>query len=184
MRKLRADVQCPLVPPVTANLLDPWARKHLIAQTKVVLEQHRVAASVRGRNGWHTWLAEQAAAGNRKTFAWIRQEESAWAPSGTSKAEQLEVADAGWWQLWGKAMSDEELAAALFEMPAAPAVPAMRPLTGWQLRGAGLSMGNKAGGADGLQTVDWQQWPMQHWDMLAEVVGFANGKGNGPSNCC
>ena len=63
VRKLRADVQCPLVPPVTANLLDPWARKHLIAQTKVVLEQYRVAASVRRRNGWHTWLAEQAAAG-------------------------------------------------------------------------------------------------------------------------
>ena len=66
---MRADVQCPLVPPVTANLLDLWARKHLIAQTKVVLEQHRVAASVRRRNGWHIWLADQAAAGNRKTFA-------------------------------------------------------------------------------------------------------------------
>ncbi len=107
MRKLRADVQCPLVPPVTANLLDPWLRKHIIAQTKVVLEQHRVAASDRRRNGWHIWLAEQAAAGNWKTFAWIRQEEVAWAPSGTSKAEQLELADAGWWQLCGsgKAMT-------------------------------------------------------------------------------
>jgi hypothetical protein len=75
-RKLRANVQCPQVPPATANLLDPWARKHLIAQTKAVLERHRVAAAVRRRDGWHTWLAEQAATGNRKTFAWIRQEEA------------------------------------------------------------------------------------------------------------
>ena len=77
-------------------------------------------------------------------------------------------------------MSDEELAAALFEVPAAPAVPPMKPLTGWQLRGAGLSMGNKAGGADGLQTAAWQQWPMQHWDMLAEVVDLCERKGQWP----
>ena len=75
VQKLRADVQCPQVPPVTANLLDSWARKALITQTRLALETHRVAASVRRRTGWHAWLAEQAAEGSRKTFAWIRAEE-------------------------------------------------------------------------------------------------------------
>ena len=74
--KLRADVQCPKVPPVTANLLDPWVRKTLIAQSKRVLEQHRVEAFVRRLNGWHTWLADQVAEGNRKMFAWIRADEA------------------------------------------------------------------------------------------------------------
>ena len=31
LQKLRSNVQCPQVPPVTANLLDPWVRKTLIA---------------------------------------------------------------------------------------------------------------------------------------------------------
>ncbi len=31
-RKLRAGDQCPLVPPVAANVLDSWARKHLIVK--------------------------------------------------------------------------------------------------------------------------------------------------------
>ena len=180
VRKLRADVQCPQVPPVSANLLDPWVRRALIGQTKLALEQHRIAAAVRRRDGWHAWLAEQKAAGDRKTFAWIRADDATWAPSGTSKAEQLETADACWWELWGKAMAAEARAAALQEMPAGPAMPAMQPLTGWQLRGAGLSMGEKAGGADGLQTADWRHWPMQHWNMLAEVVALCERLGRWP----
>ena len=66
------------------------------------MEQHRHEAADRRREGWHAWLAEQRVAGDKKTFAWIRQEESSWAPSGTSKQEQLEEADAAWWQLWGR----------------------------------------------------------------------------------
>ena len=181
VRKLRSDVQCPQVPPlVTENLLDPWVRRALIGQTKRALEQHRIAAAARRRNGWHAWLAEQKAAGDRKTFAWIRAEDATWAPSGTSKAEQLEKADACWWELWGKAMTAEARAAALQEMPAGPELPAMQPLTGWQLRGAALSMGDKAGGADGLQTDDWRHWPMQHWNMLAEVVALCERLGQWP----
>ena len=45
VRRLRADVQCLQVPPVTCNLLDPWARKALIEQTKLALERHRIAAA-------------------------------------------------------------------------------------------------------------------------------------------
>ena len=139
VRKLRADVQCPKVPPVTTNLLDPLVRKTLIAQTKRVLEQHRLEAFARRLNGWHTWLADQAEEGNRKTFAWIRADEATWAPSGTSKAEQLEVADASWWELWGKAMTAEARAAALAEMPSGPKAIDLKPLAGWQLRGARLA---------------------------------------------
>ena len=109
---------------------DPWVRRTLTTQTKLVLEQHRLAASARRRDGWRTWLAEQAAEGNRKTFAWIRAEEATWAPSGTSKAKQLEDADAKWWELWGSAMSAEARATALAEMPAGPAAAVTKPLTG------------------------------------------------------
>ena len=80
-------------------------------------------------------------------------------------------------------MAAETRAAALAEMPAGPTVAKMKPLTGWQLRGAGLSMRDKAGGAAGLQTADWRHWPMQHWNMLAVVVAFASGKGGGHSSC-
>ena len=41
-------------------------------------------------------------------------------------------------------------------------------------------MGNKAGGADGLQTADWRHWPIQHWNMLAVVVGFCEQQGRWP----
>ncbi len=77
-------------------------------------------------------------------------------------------------------MSAEARAAALAEMPTGPAAAVMKPLTGWQLRGAGLSMGSKAGGADGLQTADWRHWPMQHWNMLAEVFGLCDRQGRWP----
>ena len=145
-----------------------------------MLEQHRLAAAARRRDGWHAWLAEQKVAGDRKTFAWIRAEGTGWAPSDTSKAEQLEVADACWRELWGSDVTTEARTAALAEMPAGPRLPTVQPLTGWQLRGAGLSMGEKAGGVDGLQTADWRHWPMQHWSVLAEVVALCERHGQWP----
>ena len=59
-------------------------------------------------------------------------------------------------------------------------MPSMRPITGKQLRRAALSMGAKAGGADGLQTGDWVNWPIEHWIKLAQLLQLCEKLGQWP----
>ena len=98
------------------------------------------------------------------------------------KQQQLEEADAAWWQLWGReALSEAQVHCALQLVQEEPGMGQLRPVTGSQLRRAALSMGSrKAGGADGLQAGDWSQWPRLHWDKLAQFVQMCEQRGQWP----
>ena len=41
-------------------------------------------------------------------------------------------------------------------------------------------MGRKAGGADGLQTEDWECWPLEHWERLAQLLQLCEEQGQWP----
>ena len=113
-KKLRTNCRCDLVPPVRSNLNDPFVIKKALTETKVALEKYRAGRAVRRQDGWHKWLEEQKAEGNKKVFAWIRREDAAWAPCPLSKQEQLDEAELAWWQLWRREpLSGQQVAEAL-----------------------------------------------------------------------
>ncbi len=41
-------------------------------------------------------------------------------------------------------------------------------------------MGSKAGGAAGLQTAGWADWPLEHWSKLAQLVQLCEKLGQWP----
>ncbi len=95
-KKLQTNCRCDLVPPIRENLNDPMVLRSSLKRTKERLEQYRLARASKRRDGWHRWLAEQKADGNKNVFAWIRREEAAWAPCPFSKQEQLDEAELAW----------------------------------------------------------------------------------------
>ncbi len=56
----------------------------------------------------------------------------------------------------------------------------MPPITGKQSRRVARSMGSRAGGADGLQTADWADLPIEHWCKLAQLVQLFEQLGKWP----
>jgi hypothetical protein len=180
VKKLRTHRGCPQVPAITANLADPLVINSWLKQSRAALEHHRVQAACQRRDAWHSWLAQQKASGDKAVFAWLRQEESSWTPSGCSKQQQLEEADEAWWGLWGNKLADEAVEAAVAKVPAGIEMPKQGPISGRHLRKVALGMGRKAAGADGLQAADWQAWPKEHWNKLAELLDLCERRGQWP----
>jgi hypothetical protein len=177
VRKLRTDRGCQQVPPIAGNLADPLAIKSWLKQSKAALEHHRVQAADQRRDAWHSWLERQKASGSKAIYAWLRQDDTTWLPSGCGKQQQLEEADEAWWGLWGAKLDRESVDAAVAKVPAGEAMPRQKPVSGRHLRKVALAMGRRAGGADGLQAADWQAWPMEHWDKLAELLELCERQG-------
>jgi hypothetical protein len=180
VRKLRTDRGCQQVPPIAGNLADPLAIKSWLKQSKAALEHHRVQAADQRRDAWHSWLERQKASGSKAIYAWLKQGDTSWLPSGCGKQQQLEEADEAWWGLWGAKLDRESVDAAVAKVPAGEAMPRQKPVSGRHLRKVALAMGRKAGGADGLQAADWQAWPMEHWDKLAELLELCVRQGRWP----
>ncbi len=152
--------------------------------TATNLEQHRPAKDKQRRDGWHARLDEQKRAGGRHVFTCLKRDETRWAPSPLGKQRQLDEADASWWQLWGReAFTDEQRFCGLQLAQEGTRVPQLGPITGAQLQRSELSMGKKkAAEADGLQAVDWANWPKQHWNRLDHLAHLREEQGLWPQH--
>ena len=136
----------PSVVAVQASTSGPKKVLAVGKEAKEMLEKYRVVRASWRQDGWHEWLVEQKADGNKKVFAWIRREEAAWAPCPLSKQEQLDEAELAWWQLWRREpLPAQQVVEALKQIGEETPMGPLAPITGAQLRRAAKSMGQKEG---------------------------------------